>query len=159
MPIANVSFVGSENLLNLITQGRDDGARYTQLLVNSQVVPSYHDVAIPAVAQYQELMARFAPEPPQELLREAYTPFSHSFVSLEGFLNAKVMVEVLDRLGDRPERAALEDAVFSVRDFDLGIGELVSFEPERRQGLQKVYYTVVDEGRFAPLDSWQDRFG
>ena len=158
VPIANVSFVGSENLLNLITQGRDDGERYSALLVNSQVVPSYHDVAIPAVGQYQELMARYAPQPPQELLRENYTPFAHSFVSLEGFLNAKLMVEVLDRLGDRPERGALEDAVFSIRDFDLGIGELVSFGPERRQGLQKVYYTVVDEGRFIPLDSWQDRF-
>ena len=158
VPIANVSFVGSENLLNLIMQGRDDGERYTELLVNSQVVPSYHDVAIPAVAQYQELMERYDPRPPQELLREDYTPFSHSFVSLEGFLNAKLMVEVLDRLGDKPERGALEDAVFSIRDFDLGIGELVSFGPERRQGLQRVYYTVVNKGRFIPLDSWQDRF-
>ena len=35
VPIANVSFVGSENLLNLITQGRDDSERYTELLVNS----------------------------------------------------------------------------------------------------------------------------
>ena len=158
VPIANVSFVGSENLLNLITQGRDDGERYTELLVNSQVVPSYHDVGIPAVRQYQEFMARYDPQPPQELLKENYTPFSHSFVSLEGFLNAKLMVEILDRLGDRPERAALEDAIFSISDFDLGIGELVSFGPERRQGLQKVYYTVVDEGRFVPLDSWKDRF-
>ena len=103
-------------------------------------------------------MARYDPQPPQELLREDYTPFSHSFVSLEGLLNAKLMVEILDRLGDRPERSALEDAVFSIRDFDLGIGELVSFGPERRQGFQKVYYTVVDKGRFIPLDSWKDRF-
>ena len=69
------------------------------------------------------------------------------------------MVEILDRLGDKPDRNALEEAVFSISDFDLGIGELVSFGPERRQGLQKVYYTVVDEGRFVPLDSWENRFG
>ena len=158
VPIANVSFVGSENLLNLITQGRDDGERYTDLLVNSQVVPSYHDTSIPAVKQYQELMALYAPSAPQELLKESYTPFSHSFVSLEGFLDAKMMVEILDRLGERPERGALEDAVFSIAEYDLGIGETVSFGPERRQGLQKVYYTVVDEGRFVPLHDWQKRF-
>ncbi len=158
VPIANVSFVGSENLLNLINQGRDDGVRYTAHLVNSQVVPSYHDTSIPAVKQYQELMALYAPSAPQELLTESYTPFSHSFVSLEGFLDAKMMVEILKRLGDRPEKGALEDAVFSITDYDLGIGEAVSFGPERRQGLQRVYYTVVDEGRFVPLHNWQDRF-
>ena len=158
VPIANLSFVGSENLLNLIAQGREDSERYTELLVNSQVVPSYHDTTIPAVREYQQAMARYDPQPPQELLREDYTPFSHSFVSLEGFLNAKLMVEVLDRLGDRPARAALEDAVFSIGDLDLGIGERVTFGPERRQGLQKVYYTVVEEGRFIPLANWEDRF-
>ena len=158
VPIANVSFVGSENLLNLITQGREDGERYTALLVNSQVVPSYHDTSIPAVKQYQELMALHAPSAPQELVTESYTPFSHSFVSLEGFLDAKMMVEILGRLGERPERGALEDAVFSITQYDLGIGEAVSFGPERRQGLQKVYYTVVDEGRFVPLHNWQNRF-
>ena len=158
VPIANVSFVGSENLVNLITQGRDDGERYTDLLVNSQVVPSYHDTSIPAVKEYQELMALYAPSAPQELLKESYTPFSHSFVSLEGFLDAKMMVEILQRLSDRPERSALEDAVFSIKDYDLGIDETVSFGPERRQGLQTVYYTVVDEGRFVPLHNWQKRF-
>ncbi len=158
VPIANVSFVGSENLLNLVMREVQDAERYTRLLVNSQVVPSYHDTAIPAVREYQELMARYDPKPPQELLREEYTPFSHSFVSLEGFLNAKLMVEVLNRLGDRPHRGALEGAVFGIRDLDLGIGERVTFGPKRRQGLQKVYYTVVDEGRFIPLTSWEDRF-
>ena len=158
VPIANVSFVGSENLLNLITQGRDDGERYTELLVNSQVVPSYEDVSIPAVEQYQALMGRYDPRPPPELLKEDYTPFPRSFVSLEGFLDAKLMAEILHRLGDSPERRALESAVFSVRDYDLGIGELVSFGPDRRQGLQKVYYTVVEGDRFIPLDNWKDRF-
>ena len=126
--------------------------------MNSQVVPSYHDTSIPAVRQYQELMALHDPSAPQELLTESYTPFSHSFVSLEGFLDAKMMVEILRRLGETPERYALEDAVFSITDYDLGIGEAVSFGPERRQGLQKVYYTVVDEGRFVPLHNWQERF-
>ena len=79
-------------------------------------------------------------------------------MSLEGFLNAKLMVEVLGRLGDRPTRADLEDAVFTVRDFDLGVGEQVSFGPQRRQGLQRVYYTVVQNGRFVTLQDWQAKF-
>ena len=160
VPIANLSFVGSENMLKLLTEGRapEDAARYTELLVNSQVVPSYEDTSIPAVREYRDLMQRYDPDPPADLVTEEYTPFQHSFVSLEGFLDAKLMAEVLQRLGDNPSRAGLEQAVFTVRDVDLGIGELVSFRPDQRQGLQRVYYTVVDEGRFVTLEDWQERF-
>ena len=160
VPIANLSFVGSENMLKLLTEGRSpaDSARYTELLVNSQVVPSYEDTSIPAVREYRELMQRYNPAPPAELVTEEYTPFQHSFVSLEGFLDAKLMTEVLQRLGDNPSREGLEQAVFTVRDVDLGIGELVSFRPDQRQGLQRVYYTVVDNGRFVTLEDWQERF-
>ena len=160
VPIANLSFVGSENMLKLLTEGREpeDAARYTELLVNSQVVPSYEDTSIPAVREYRDLMQRYDPDPPADLVTEEYTPFQHSFVSLEGFLDAKLMAEVLQRLGDRPSRDGLEQAVFTVRDVDLGIGELVSFRPDQRQGLQRVYYTMVDEGRFVTLDDWQERF-
>ena len=158
VPIANLSFVGSENLLKLLTEGREDSRQYTDLLVNSQVVPSYEAISINAVQEYRELMQRYDPEVPSELVTEAYAPFPHSFVSLEGFLDAKLMVEILRRLGDVPSREALPRAVFSIKDYDLGIGERVSFGPDRRQGLQRVYYTVVDEGRFVALDDWRARF-
>ena len=157
VPMANLSFVGSENMLKLLSEGRDDAERYTDLLVNSQVVPSYEDVSIPAVREYRDFMARYDPEVPAEMVTEEYTPFEHSFVSLEGFLDAKLMVEVLRRLGDNPSRAGLEQAVFTIRDFDLGIGERVSFGPDRRQGLQGVYHTVVEQGRFVTLEDWEGR--
>ena len=161
VPLANLSFVGSENLLKLLTDGRRDAAAarpYTDLLVNSQVVPSYEDTFIPAVREYRELMARYDPRPPADLVKEPYTPFAHSFVSLEGFLDAKLMVEVLRRLGGEPARSDLERTVFTVRDFDLGVIERVSFTPGRRQGLDRVYYTVVDHGRFVTLIDWKARF-
>ncbi len=158
VPMANLSFVGSENLLKLLLEAHEDAEPYTRLLVNSQVVPSYEDVNIPGVREYRDLMSRYNPQAPAELVKEPYVPFPHSFVSLEGFLDAKLLVEVLRRLGDSPSRRGLEQAVFSIRDFDLGIGEQVSFGPNRRQGLQRVYYTVVDEGRFVALDDWRERF-
>ena len=63
VPVANLSFVGSESLLQLITQSRPDRDRYTDLLVNSQVVPSYEDVRIPAIREYRQLMLRHNPDP------------------------------------------------------------------------------------------------
>ena len=158
VPIANLSFVGSENMLKLLGGLEADDDRYTRHLVNSQVVPSYEDESIPAVREYRELMQRYDPQPPAELVTEPYTPFSYSFVSLEGFLDAKMMVEILRRLGDDPRRENLADAVFTVRDYDLGIGEPVSFGPDRRQGLQQVYYTVVEDDRFVTLHDWAAKF-
>jgi len=160
VPIANLSFVGSESMLELLSEGRDpeDTERYTSLLVNSQVVPSYHDTSIPAVREYREFMERYNPDMPAALVTEAYTPFDYSFVSLEGFLDAKIMVEILRRLGDEPSRGDLERAVMTLRDFELGISERVTFAEDRRQGLQQVYYTVVEEGRFVTLNDWQERF-
>ena len=158
VPVANLSFVGSESLLQLITESRADRDRYTDLLVNSQVVPSYEDARIPAIREYRQLMFRHNPEPPQDLLEQSYSALPQSFVSLEGFLDAKLMVRILEALGENPDRENLEQAVFSIKDHDLGIGELVSFGPDRRQGLQNVYYTIVDGGRFVPLDDWKRRF-
>ena len=159
IPIANLSFVGSENLLQLVIDSVEDSGRYSRWLVNSQVVPSYEDESIPIVEEYGALMRRYNPKVPEPLRQPDYTPFEKSFVSLEGFVNAKMLVEILDRLGDSPSRSRLEEAVFSIGDFDLGIGELVSFSEQRRQGMQRLYYTVVDQGRFVPLDDWQARFG
>ena len=159
VPIANLSFVGSENLLKLLAELGSDSTRYTGALVNAQVVPSYEDVSIPAVREYREFMARYDPVPPPELMTEPYAAFAHSFVSLEGYLDAKLLVEVLRRLGGAPDRRDLEQAVFTVRDYDLGIGEPVSFGPDRRQGLQQVYYTVVEDDRFVTLDDWRAKFG
>ena len=158
VPIANLSFVGSENMLKLLTEGREDSEPYTRLLVNSQVVPSYEDLSLPSVREYRELMDRYDPQVPPELVKEEYAPFPHSFGSLEGFLNAKLLAEILRRLDGEVDRARLEEAVFSVRDFDLGVGEAVSFGPDRRQGLQTVYYTVVEDGRFVALEDWQAKF-
>ena len=155
VPIANLSFVGSENLLKLIATERSNVEKYTRLLVHSQVVPSYEDESIPAVREYRTLVQRYDPQPPNDVDTEGYQPFPHSFASLEGFLNAKLMVEILRRLGPNPSREKLEQAVFTIQDFDIGVGERVSFSPDRRQGLLRVYYTVVEDGkRFVSLDDW-----
>ncbi len=159
VPFANLSFVGSESLLQLLTDDMENSEAYTSLLVNSQVVPSYEDASTPAVLEYRDLMQRYDPPPPEELLTEPYDTLARSFVSFEGFLNAKMMTEILGRLDGEPDRSGLEDAVFSVSDYDIGIGSLVSFGPNRRQGLQTVYHTVVDDGRFVPLLDWGEKFG
>ena len=110
VPIANISFVGSESLLNLLLEtGRETGRDYTNNLINSQVVPSYEDTDLPAVLEYRELMAKSQIVLPEELRSEDYQTLEHSFVSFEGFLNAKLLVEILRRMNEKPERLAVGD--------------------------------------------------
>ena len=163
VPVANLSFVGSENLQRILRERRADPDSYTRFLVNSQVVPAFDDSTFPAVQEYHRLMFQYDPELPADLERltpgEPYQPLARGFVSLEGFLNAKLMTEILRRLGRRLDKSRLEQAVFSVRNFSLGIDQRVSFGPDRRQGMQRVYYTVADGSHFEMLYDWEARFG
>jgi branched-chain amino acid transport system substrate-binding protein len=154
VPIANISFVGSENLLALLQGGgKANGNDYTRNLINSQVVPSYNDESLPALREYRQLMERYKPLPPADLLNEEYQPAPNSFVSLEGFLNAKLLVAILDKMGPPFDRKRLKQAAHAINGFDLGIGELVSIA-EDNQALDRVYYTVVRNGRFESLTDW-----
>jgi len=155
IPISNVSFVGSDAMLALLLQQAKAGGRdYTPALINSQVVPSYDDTSLTAVAEYRALMARHAPQVPEALRDAKYTPQPLSFISLEGFVNAKVVVEALGRAGQRPTRASLRQGLESMKNVDLGIGAPLTFGPERHQGLSSVYFTRVDNGRWVPVTDW-----
>ncbi len=155
-PIANVSFVGSESLLDLLTKlGQAKGKDYTRQLINSQVVPSYEDTTLSGVKEYRTLIDTYDPRPSQQLLDDDYTPAPYGFVSFEGFLNAKLMVEMLRHMGSSPTRAQIPATMEAMQNVDLGIGTPVSFAHDRHQGLDAVYYTTVDAGRFVPITDWK----
>lgn len=150
VPIANLSFVGSENMLDLLASlGRERERDYTGDLVNSQVVPSYQDMSLPAVREYRRAMDAVDPGPP-EGAEPCTTPYRYTFAGFEGYLNAMVMARVLRVLDENPG-LGLVGAAESVRDMDLGIDVPVSFGPDRHQGLDRVYFTTVEEGAFVPV--------
>jgi ABC-type branched-subunit amino acid transport system substrate-binding protein len=174
VPIANVSGVDGDNLLRLLVEaGKDRGKDYTVNLVNSHVTPCYNDPGLPAIQQYRELMDQYLNEqvnllPPRELLEEDYLPpFRYSFISLEGFLNARVLAAALHRL--RPadiaekKRKGIKKAVESLGELSIGIDVPVRFSPTKHQGLpkDKVYFTTVRDRQFVSLreEDWAGRWG
>jgi len=162
-PVATLSFVGGEAMLKLLSAAEQESKKdYTSRLVSSQVVPSYNDDSVPAVREYREAMDRYrdAIMPPDSLLyphgktaEREYAPLQYGFISLEGYLNAKLFTAILQRMGADPRRADLAVTVLAMGDFDLGMGQPLSFggETARRQASDKVYYTVIRDGRFVPL--------
>jgi branched-chain amino acid transport system substrate-binding protein len=158
IPIANVSFVGSESMADLlIKSSRAANKDYTKNLINSQVVPSYLDVALPAVREYRQLMEEYNPLPPRYLMEKNYAPLPYSYVSFEGFLNAKFLIEVLKRMGRNPTKSRIKEIVEGTRDADLGIDSRISFGPHKHQGLDKIYYTTLQGDRFVPLSDGKRR--
>jgi ABC-type branched-subunit amino acid transport system substrate-binding protein len=158
VPIANVSFVGSENLLKLLQDhGKSGGRNYERALINSQVVPLYSRDDMEAGRSFRALMHRHEDRiSPPGLVDPHYKTLPASFVSFEGFLSARLLVEVLRRLSPEelndPRR--LREVAESCRDLQVGIGSAVSFGPKQHQGLGKVYYTTVENGRFVVVNDW-----
>jgi ABC-type branched-subunit amino acid transport system substrate-binding protein len=156
VPIANVSFVGSNNLVSLLTQiGKQNAKDYTNNLVNTQVVPSYEDASVPAVAEYRKMMQHYEPVQQGSAAGPGRNSEGLSFVSFEGFLNAKLLVEVLRRAGYPLTGDQLRRGAESVHDFDIGLPERVTFTATRHQALNRVYFTTVKNGEFVPLTSWE----
>jgi ABC-type branched-subunit amino acid transport system substrate-binding protein len=156
VPISNVSFVGSESMSRrLIEAGRRAGRDYTRRLINSQVVPSYAaDSPLPGVRLYRALMDRWKPAVPEALRDAAYTVEPYSFISFEGFINARVIVEGLRRAGPALTRRGFKEALESIDQLDLGIGAPLGFTPERHQGLDQVYFTRLAGDAWVPVEDW-----
>jgi branched-chain amino acid transport system substrate-binding protein len=156
IPIANLSFVGSENMTDLLLRSsRSAGKDYTKDLINSQVVPSYQDTVLPAVQEYRQLMEKYQPLPPRDLTEGSYSPLPYSYVSFEGFLNAKLLVEVLKRMGPGPTKSRIKESIERINSADLGIDTPITFGPHKHQGLDKVYYTTMKDNQFVPLADWR----
>ena len=115
-----VSFVGTEALIK--EAGHDaDG------MVITQVVPPYDRLDLPSVKLYSESI-------------EKYFPGSQpSFVSLEGFADAMVVVEGLKRAGADVTREKFIEGIESIHSMDIGLGpgSEVELRTRRSQGIRQ----------------------
>jgi ABC-type branched-subunit amino acid transport system substrate-binding protein len=132
----NVSFVGSKELARRL--GPDgEGVIVTQVVPPPSSDPARED--LPGVKEYVRLLNRHYPDS------------RPNFVGLEGYINAKILVEGLERPGRNLTRQSFIRAIKSVNDFDLGIKNRLSFGPNDNQGLDQVYYTVIRNGNLVLL--------
>ncbi len=127
-----ISFVGSDALAQ---EMGDKGAG----VIVSQVVPFPGDTSIPVVASYQVALAALDPEA------------KPGFVSLEGYLVGRLVIEALKRVPGEPTREALLDAITSTGAFDLDGIELI-YGPGKNQGMDQVFFTILQaDGSFKPV--------
>ncbi len=127
-----ISFVGSDALAKELG---DKGAG----VIVSQVVPFPGDKSIPVVASYHAALAALAPDA------------KPGFVSLEGYLVGRLVIEALKRIPTEPTREALLDAIVKTGPFDLG-GIQLTYGPTKNQGSDQVFFTILQaDGSFKPV--------
>lgn len=128
----NISFVGSDALAQELG---DKGAG----VVVTQVVPFPRDPANPLIARYQAA------------LTAAEASAQPGFVSLEGYLVGRLVIDAMGRLDGEPTRAGLLRAMLS-NSFDLD-GFKLGFGAGDNQGSEDVFLTVIQpDGSFRAVD-------
>lgn len=133
-----ISFVGPDALAQELGD-KGDG------VIVSQVVPFPWDTSIPVVAAYHAALAPTNGKP--------------GFVSLEGYLVGRLVVETLKRLSGEPTREAFLDVIAKNGSFDLG-GIKLSYGPGKNQGMDQVFFTILQaDGSFKPVTQLTKRVG
>jgi ABC-type branched-subunit amino acid transport system substrate-binding protein len=125
-----VSFIGTENFI--AEAGADGDGVYI-----TQVMPSPQDAGVPLVKDYLADMKGA----------------NVGYTSLEGYVNAAVLVEALKKAGPNPTRAGLV-AALEAMSADLG-GIKVAFSATNHQGSKAVWLTQVRGGKAVPQSKMQ----
>lgn len=127
-----VSFVGSKAFGSEILKQDIDPSLYEQFIV-TQVVPSPFSDELEAVKNYREIVRKYFPED------------EPNYVALEGFINAQILTEALQRTGPGLTRQALINAIEKISKLEIGIGKLISFSEFDHSGLEGIYYSHLDQ--------------
>jgi branched-chain amino acid transport system substrate-binding protein len=132
-----VSFVGTDEL---ILEAGDDA----EGMIITQVVPPYYLTDLKGVALYRRTLTKYEPSA------------RPNFVSLEGFVDAMVMVEGLKRAGKELTREGLVHGIESIHELDLGLGPQLklNYSARSHKGFDHVIPTVVRGGRAVPFTDW-----
>jgi ABC-type branched-subunit amino acid transport system substrate-binding protein len=100
--------------------------------------------ALKTVALYRRSLSKYAPSA------------KPNFVSLEGFVDAMLMVEGIKRAAKDLTREGLIRGIESIHEEDLGLGPQLklSYSAKHHKGFDHVIPTVVRGGRAVPFTDW-----
>ena len=129
-----VSFIGSGAFAESIKK-QDVSRRIYDKIIVTQVVPSPASDEFEIVGQHRNAYARHFPDD------------EPNYVSLEGHVNAKVLVEALKRVGPDLTRSKLMNTLESMKNEDFGLGKELSYGPYDHSGLTGIYYSRLDTER------------
>jgi ABC-type branched-subunit amino acid transport system substrate-binding protein len=137
MIYTSVSFVGSTALADELMLL---GQKYATGVIVTQVVPAVDGHSSLAL-EYKSALAKYFPG------------VAPDYVSLEGYVDASVLIAGLQRNGPQLDTERLVGTLENLRDLDIGLGTPVTFSRSEHQGIHKVWGTQLDaNGHYQPID-------
>ncbi len=131
-----VSFVGADAFaLGLSKKGIETSDK----IVVTQVVPDPYEttaIYLKAVSGYRRLAKKYYPED------------KPNYVGMEGYVNAVILVEVLDKAGRELTRDKFIKTIESLKNYSVGIGTPANFRPDNHQAFHRVYHSHLNNRRF-----------
>lgn len=124
----NLSFVGSYALQNTLGNNADN-------IIITQVVPSL-DSGLPIVNEYLAALKQYDPN------------LHANFVSLEGFIVAKLFYTGLLNIKQTITKESIIDGLEAIRGVDIGLGERVYYDEHDHQAINKLWLTCLNKGKF-----------
>lgn len=110
----------------------------TKNVIFSQVVPLPWDNTHIAVKEYQEIYSKY------------YLDNNYSFISLEGFLSAKLVVKALEKAGEKLTKEKFLNAFYKL-DKNVLNGLEISFSKNSNEALNEVYILDLDDSKYRVL--------
>ena len=132
----NVSFVGSAPL------ARELG-NMSPLVIVTQVVPHPKEKNLSIVKEYLSDLTTLFP---------SATP---TFGSLEGYIASRIFTKALEKIKGKPGRENVIDALESLGEFDIGLGQPLQLAKDKHQASHRVWPTILRKGDFVPFQ-WKD---
>ena len=132
----NVSFVGSAPL------ARELG-NMSPLVIVTQVVPHPKEKNLSIVKEYHSDLTTLFP---------SATP---TFGSLEGYIASRIFTKALEKIKGKPGRENVIDALESLGEFDIGLGQPLQLAQDKHQASHRVWPTILRKGDFVPFQ-WKD---
>lgn len=123
-----VSFIGSKAMGEKLAS---KGPSYTKKVLITQVVPHY-DSNLPVVSEYKANLKKYFPT------------MKPNFVSLEGYVAAKLFFEVVKNSGTNLTKEGFVSSAESLRGYDPGLNYGLGFSKTSHQASNKLWPTMFN---------------
>lgn len=98
---------------------------------------------LPEIQKHREIMKKYANKP-----INTYT--------IWGYINAKIVVEVLKRLGNNVTTENFIKEAEKLRNWDTGLGLKITFTSTNHDGSKMAYFSIVKGGKLEKLTDWME---
>ncbi|MBE0479257.1 ABC transporter substrate-binding protein, partial [Candidatus Aerophobetes bacterium] len=131
----SISFIASDKLAALLGD-------IAEGVIFAGVVPNLED-------ERNSLTREFLTEYQKE-----YGDSTPNLVAYEGYISAVVFVEGLRRADKNLSRESFITGIEGIKNLDIGVGENINYGRFDHQGLDRVYYSIIENGKDVALTDW-----